>query len=209
LPAVTPRPPLLRLALAALALAGALAGPPTAHAQSAGCLDVGATRCLSTPGALVEPVRALLEIPEGRALLRNAADRRVRLRMRRLGDDLRGYYQASTRVILISRDLERRAVQVRAVILAHELQHATERGDDDETTEDCYWSEEAAFQVEARIWPQLWPGQTPPDDDEYARDANELVRQVARDPEGLARDVRDLYHEDCEADPAATANNHR
>jgi hypothetical protein len=177
--------------LAALAISGALAGPPAAEAQSAACLDVGATRCLSTPGALVEPVEALLEIPEGRALLGNAADRRVRLRMRRLGDDLRGYYQASARVILISRDLERRTVQVRALILAHELQHATERGGDDETTEDCYKSEEAAFQVEARIWPQLWPGQAPPDDDEYARD-----------PEGLARDVRDLYRHDCEADPA-------
>jgi hypothetical protein len=200
---VTPRPPhrRLALALAALALSAALTFPPAAQAQSAGCLDVGATRCLSTPAALVEPVQALLEIPEGRDLLRNAADRRVRLRLRRLDDELRGYYQASSRLILISRDLERRSVQVRALILAHELQHATERGDD-ETSEDCYRSEEAAFLVEARIWPQLWPGQTPPDDDEYARDANELVRQVARDPESLARDVRDLYHDDCESVPA-------
>ena len=184
------------MALAALALAAALARPPTADAQAASCLDVGATRCLSTASGLVEPVQALLEIPEGRALLRNAADRRVRLRLRRLGDDLRGYYQASSRLIWISRDLERRAVQVRAVILAHELQHATERGDD-ETSEDCYRSEEAAFRVEARIWPQLWPGQAPPDDDEYERDANELVRQVGGDPEGFARDVRELYQDDC------------
>ena len=196
---MTPRRPRrLPLALAALALASALARPPAADAQAASCLDVGATRCLSTASGLVEPVRALLEIPEGQALLRNAADRRVRLRLRRLGDDLRGYYQASSRLIWLSRDLERRAVQVRAVILAHELQHATERGGDDATSEDCYRSEEAAFRVEARIWPQLWPGQAPPNDDEYERDANELVRQVVRDPEGFARDVREMYHQDCE-----------
>jgi hypothetical protein len=204
LPTVTPRPARhLALALAALALAGALARPPAADAQAASCLDVGATRCLSTASGLIEPVRALLEIPEGQALLRNAADRRVRLRLRRLGDDLRGYYQATSRQIWISRDLERRAVQVRAVILAHELQHATERGGDDETSEDCYRSEEAAFRVEARIWPQLWPGQPPPNDDEYERDANELVRQLADDPAGLVRDVRELYHDDCAEDDAA------
>src|SRR5262245_34232520 len=114
---------------------------------------------------------------------------------------MRGYYQSSARVILISRDLERRSIEVRAVILAHELQHATEPDDEDETIEECYRSEEAAFQVEARIWPQLFPGQTPPDGDEYERDANELVRQVARDPESLARDVRELYHDDCEPEP--------
>src|SRR5438067_5025041 len=132
--------------------------------------------------------------------MRNAGDLRVRLRRRRLGDALRGYYQSSTRMIWISRDLERRVVPVRAVILAHELQHATEPAGDDETTEDCYRSEEAAFRVEARIWPQLWPGQAPPNDDEYERDANELVEQIARDPEGFARDIREMYHDDCETE---------
>jgi hypothetical protein len=88
-------------------------------------------------------------------------------------------------------------VQVRAVILAHELQHATERDEDDQTSEDCYRSEEAAFRVEARIWPQLWPGR-PPEDDDYERDANELVRQVASDPDGFERDLRQLYRDDCE-----------
>jgi hypothetical protein len=200
LPTVTRRRPChLPLALTILAIAGALVRPPTADAQVATCLDVGATRCLNTPAALVEPVQALLATPEGQSLLRSAADRRVRLRMRRLGDDLRGYYEASTRLISSSRGLERRAVQVRAVILAHELQHATERDDADETVEQCYQSEEAAFRVEARIWPQLWPGRAPPDDDEYQRDANDLVQQIARDPESFERDLREMYHQDCEA----------
>jgi hypothetical protein len=201
LPTVTPRP-LRRLALAPVlvALLIALAGPSGSKAQAIACLDVGATRCLSAASALVEPVQALLEIPEGRALLRNAADRRVRVRVHRLGDDLRGYYDSSTRMISISRELARQTVQVRALILAHELQHATEAGDGEETIEDCYHSEEAAFRVEARIWPQLWPGQTPPNEDDYEQDANELVRQVGRDPDGFVRDIHDLYRDDCELD---------
>src|SRR5438067_13149784 len=128
--------------------------------------------------------------------MRNAGDLRVRLRRRRLGDALRGYYQSSTRMIWISRDLERRVVPVRAVILAHELQHATEPAGDDETTEDCYRSEEAAFRVEARIWRQLCAGQAPPTEDEYERDGNELGGQLARDPEGVAAGVRGMYHDD-------------
>jgi hypothetical protein len=194
---VTPRPRRLALALATLAIVGWLAGAPSAEAQAVLCIEVGASRCLSTGSALAEPVGALLEIAEGRALLRQAAERRVRLRVRPLEDDLRGHYDPTTRLITISPDLAGRSVQVRAVILAHELQHASERGVD-ETVEDCYRSEEAAFRVEARIWPQLWPGQTPPDDDEYARDANDLVRQAARDPDGFAREIRDLYRDDCD-----------
>jgi hypothetical protein len=164
------------------------------------CLDVGATRCLSVAPILADAVLALRELPDGQPLLRNAADRRVRIRSARLDSDLRGLYSPISRVITVSRRLERRAVQVRAVILAHELQHATEPDDPDETVERCFQSEEAAFRVEARIWSQLWRGAAPPDVDGYHRDANRLVSQLADDPDGFAREIRDLYEDDCAGD---------
>jgi hypothetical protein len=164
------------------------------------CLDVGTTRCLSVAPILADAVLALRELPDGQPLLRNAADRRVRIRSARLDSDLRGFYSPNSRVITISRRLERRAVQVRAVILAHELYHATEPDDPDETVERCFQSEEAAFRVEARIWSQLWWGAAPPGVDGYHRDANRLVSQLADDPDGFRQEIRELYEDDCAAD---------
>lgn len=183
-------------------VAATLSGSSPAAAQVApgpetDCLQVGAARCLSVASGMVEAVQALMATDVGPALLRTAADRRVRVRITRLDRGLEGQYSPATRTVAIARRLARRAVQVQALALAHELQHAGERPEDEATTEQCFASEEAAFRLEARVWPQLWGGQLPPDVDEYYREANDLVRQLARDPEGFARDIRDLYQDDC------------
>jgi hypothetical protein len=195
-------PKLLRwLRLALLVLALGLPAPATAQTTDFDCVSVGEPRCLRVATGMVDAVDALTIVDIGPGLLRNAADKRVTIRVGRLDRDLRGLYSPATRTITISRRLARRAVQVRALILAHELQHATEALVDDETSEQCFLSEEAAFRVEARVWPQLFPGRTPPNLDEYHREANALVRQLAQDPEGFVDDIRSLYEDDCGDQP--------
>jgi hypothetical protein len=181
---------------------GHLLGAVPANAQavptpSSSCLQVGTTRCLQSDLRLVDAIQSLQATDVGPDLLRNAADRRVQLRVGRLDRGLEGQYSPRTRTIVVDRRVARRAVQVRALVLAHELQHATERPSDDESAEACFASEEAAFRVEAHVWPQLWGGQLPPDVDAYYKDANDLVRQLATDPEGFASDIREMYQDDC------------
>jgi hypothetical protein len=175
--------------------------PWEARAPAGACADVGGERCLPVDPQLASAVGALLGVEEGRSILRGAAGGGVSVRQRIMPEGFHGAYRPRDRTIALNSRLDGASVQARAAVLAHELRHAVDhvQGTLGDTEATCLKSEEDAFRVQARVWAALWDGKLPEDDVPMHRELNAITIAVARDPDGLARALRHLYHEECAA----------
>jgi hypothetical protein len=163
------------------------------------CVDVGADRCLRVDPWLVSAVQALSSLEEGRWLLRGAARGGVRVRRERTPANVLGYYQPSTRTLVVDARLDQSSSWVRATVLAHELRHAIDdvQGTLGASQSSCYEDEEGAFRTQSRVWGAFWGGQLPPQTDRLHSELNAITLAAANDPAGLAASLASAYHEQC------------
>jgi hypothetical protein len=163
------------------------------------CLDVGADRCLRVDPWLRGSVQALSSLEEGRWLLRGAAKGGVVVRRQRTPAGVLGFYQPSTRTLVVDTRLDGSSSLVRAVVLAHELRHAVDdvQGTLGSSETSCYEDEEGAFRTQARVWAHLWGGKLPREVDRLHAEFNAIALAAAHDPAGLAASLASAYHEQC------------
>jgi hypothetical protein len=168
------------------------------------CLDVGASRCLASEGLVAASALALLEDPEGAALVRRAAEGGVGLVRGPLGRTLAGAYAPKVRLIAVSSRYDRSTRWVRATVLVHELQPAVDNlegripTDGPVSEQSCYADEVRAFQAEARYWRRLWGGKPAPDTRDHYREHNRVAAAIAVDPVKFVETIHETYEERCQ-----------
>jgi hypothetical protein len=175
------------------------------------CLDVGASRCLASEGLLAASALALLEDPEGAALVRRAAEGGIGLLRGPLGPRLSGAYAPKVKLAAVSTRYDRSTRWVRAAVLVHELQHAVDNlegripSDGAVSEASCYEAEVRAFQAEARVWRRLWAGKAAPDNRLHYREQNRVAAAIASDPAEFVSSVEATYEERCQHIAAESA----
>lgn len=158
------------------------------------CLNGSTPSCAWVDPELSSAFKVLTNIEEGKPLVAAAATNRIRVMRGDVPDGVLGYYSASTKTIIISREMDRYSSWVRATILGHELQHAADYPASSLPAKgaECYEAEGRAFRTGADIWNRLWQGRLPRDVDSIHTQLNDDVRALAKDPEafGIAMSVR-------------------
>lgn len=144
-------------------------------------------------------VQQLSLSPTGRQLLAAGTANRVLLTRRFLAQGVLGTYIPSPNIAIINARLDPTTSQVRATVLAHELQHALDASTQGEpaTEAQCFAFETRAFGVQARVWRELWGGTLPPETGAFIAEMNDIARIVETDPEGFARRLARRYQSEC------------
>jgi hypothetical protein len=179
---------------------------PVSQASEQACMQVGATRCLSVDGHMWGAASLLFQTKsnevglQGVDLLRWAADSGVRITRGVTAPGVLGSFDSNSRVVTIDQRLDANSQWERAAVLAHELQHVVDfaSGQNVTSPQNCYLSEERAFQTEARMWAAMWWPHGYPVGANSAED--EITRTslaVRRDPEGFVRDIVPSYTNEC------------
>lgn len=171
---------------------------------SAYCFAVDSQHCVTMDPWLSSSAGELATLPEGRWLLRVAADNGVSVITGSLpSGDVGGYMSQPGRLIVLSRDLLQESSWVRAATLAHELQHAADDAANlmpaHPTPEQCLSQESRAFAREAQVWDDLWAGHLPPNLDARHAALNTYARQLARDPRNGALNIARQVDTGCAA----------
>lgn len=163
------------------------------------CIDVGVAKCLNVDPPLADAAVALKGVPDALVLLRTAATAGVQIRSGLSGTGTFGRYTPATKTITIDSSLDGRSAWVRATILAHELQHASDdaTGQLGKTSLGCYLDEARAFGREAEIWAALWQDKLPPNLDSVHTELNDITITVARDPVDFALALVSQYQGEC------------
>jgi hypothetical protein len=87
----------------------------------------------------------------------------------------------------------------RAVLLAHELQHAADHasGVPVRSQSECYAIEENAFVTQAKLWLELWGGVLPEPQTYFQEEINTTAELAIRDPGAFVSELTERYRHDC------------
>jgi hypothetical protein len=163
------------------------------------CVNVGASACLKTDGWLISAIDDLNQLNEGQTLLRTAADHGVTLTRGKTDVGVLGFYSPPNRQITLDTRLDAYSSWVRAAVLAHELQHASDDvlGQLDTSSLGCYLAEARAFTTESTVWSLLWQDKLPPNVDSMHTELNDITITVFGDPANFAQALIQSYQSEC------------
>jgi predicted Rdx family selenoprotein len=162
-------------------------------------LDVGTTSGLDVDPSLIGAAQTLRTVEGGEWLLRVAAENGVSIRSAGTPSNVLGAYLPDEDLVVISSGLNLYSSQVRAAVLAHELQHAASAaaGELPQTPEQCLQFEAQAFGREADVWNNLWGGFLPPDTNPVVAELNDITTTMASDPAAFTQTLIQRYGVDC------------
>ncbi|MGE5617648.1 MAG: hypothetical protein ACM3US_00130 [Sphingomonadaceae bacterium] len=144
-------------------------------------------------------IQQLSTTPAGQELLTSATESGVLIAREFLPRGVLGAFIGEQNLAILSAQLDPTPSQVRAAVLAHELQHASDAASQGtpQTAAQCFDFEFRAFSRQAQVWNQLWQGNLPPDENVYFTELNDITRTVQSNPEAFVTDLVRRYRSEC------------
>lgn len=144
-------------------------------------------------------VQQLSAVPAGQELLAAATANGVLITREFLPRGVLGAFFSEENVAILAAQLDPTPSQVRAAVLAHELQHASDAASlgEPQTEAQCFNFEFRAFSRQAQVWNQLWQGNLPPDENVFFAELNDVTRTVQTNPEAFVRELVQRYRSEC------------
>ncbi len=149
--------------------------------------------------AVSSALQQLNSVPDGAALVSSATQNRVLILTEPLPRSVLGAFVPEHNLVILSSQLDSTPSKVRADVLAHELQHASDTATmgEPQTPTQCYNFEERAFRKQAQVWTELWGGNLPPNSNPYYTEFNDIALTVANNPQAFVAELVQRYRSEC------------
>lgn len=159
------------------------------------CEAVGATPCLVADVWLRGAVDVLRSYERGQWLLKIASDRGIVIGRAPLALGQLGTYAPDLLAIVLDERLDAYSDWERAMVLAHELQHAADHasGLPLAPLDERIRREEDAFRRTAELWHLVWKAHLPEAQNTLQEQLNDITRTVTRDPLHFAEQLTERY----------------